>query len=376
VPHLRLGAAAAATAVIVGGFTCLPLLALAAGSGAPPCPDPAAVAADGTPSILGPATLTTAQLAAWWASTGGAQPRRLDAPIADVLALYLSEGEIEGVRGDLALAQAILETGWFTSGDSGRNNYAGIAHYDNVAAGRSFATPAEGVRAHIQLLKKYAAGNETPLARPDVSPNAGAHADTWGQLTGTWATDPNYWTAISGIYAEMVAFAGAGEPDGFLTAGPCLPGGAGEVVGGYSLPVDRRWYDEHPVWFTKPHHDYPAADIPVPAGTPIYAVVAGSVVSTPDSGRCGTGVVLNGDDGAQYSFCHGTAGGRSVAVGDRVEAGQLLMLSGNTGNSTGPHLHFAIRVEGQQRCPQNLVVAVAEGRTPAIADLPASGCSY
>jgi murein DD-endopeptidase MepM/ murein hydrolase activator NlpD len=372
VPHFRLGAAAAATAAIVGGFTCMPLLALAAGSGAPACPDPGAVVADGTPSILGTATLTAAQLAAWWDSTGRAQPGRLAAPIADVLALYVSEGEIEGVRGDLALAQAILETGWFTSGDSGRNNFAGIAHYDHVAAGRIFATPAEGVRAHIQLLKKYAAGNDTPLARLDVSPNAGAHADTWGQLAGTWATDPNYWTAISGIYAQTVAFAGADEPDGFLTTGPCLAGGAGEVVGGYSLPVDRRWYDDHRVWFTKPHHDYPAADIPVPTGTPIYSIVA----STPTTGRCGVGVVVNGDDGAQYTYCHGLPGSQAITVGERVRAGQQVMLSASTGNSTGPHLHFGIRIGGQLRCPQPLLVAIAEPVTIDVANLPTSGCSY
>lgn len=375
-PHLRLGAAATATAAILGGFTCLPLLALAAGNGTSPCPDLAEVVADGTPSILGPATLTAAQLDAWWRSTGRAQPGRLHAAIADVVALYLSEGEIEGVRGDLAVAQAILETGWFTSGDTGRNNFAGIAHYDHATAGRAFDTPAEGVRAHIQLLKKYAAGNDTPLARPDVSPNAGAHADTWGQLAGTWATDPGYWTAISGVYSQMVTFAGTSEPDGFLTTAPCLGGGLGEVVGGYSLPVDRHWYDEHPVWFTKPHHDYPAADIPVPTGTPIYSMVAGTVAGTPTSGRCGIGVVVNGDDGAQYTYCHGLPGSPTVAVGERVEAGRQLMLSASTGNSSGPHLHLGIRIGGQQRCPQPLLIAVAEAAPIDVRTLPASGCSY
>lgn len=376
VPHLRLGATAATTAALISGFTCMPLLALAAGNGAPPCPTPSAVVADGTPSILGPATLTAAQIDAWWQSTGRSQPTRLSSPVADVLALYISEGEIEGVRGDIALAQAILETGWFSSGDTSRNNFAGIAHYDDATAGRVFATASEGVRAHIQLLKKFAAGNGAPLARPDVSPNAGAHADTWGQLAGTWATDPNYWTAVSSVYARMTEFAGSAEPDGFLTTAPCGPGGGGQVVGGYSLPVDRHWYDEHRVWFTKPHHDYPAADIPVPTGTPIYAMVPGTIAGTPTTGRCGIGVVVNGDDGAQYSYCHGLSVSPTVAVGDRVEAGQQIMLSASTGNSTGPHLHLGIRVGGQQRCPQPLLVAIAEGRPIDISGLPAFGCSF
>jgi len=373
-PH-HLGAAATAV-LVVGGFTCMPLLAVAAGNGNPPCPDAAAVAADGTPTILGPATLTTAQLDAWWQTTGRAQPARLGAPVADLIALYISEGQLEGVRGDLALAQAILETGYFTSADTARNNYAGIAHYDAAGAGNDFDTPAHGVRAHIQLLKKYAAGNDTQLARPDVSPNAGARADTWGQLAGTWATDANYWTAISGVYTEMLASAGAGEPDGFLTTAPCGPSGAGEAVGGYSLPVDRRWYEEHPAWFTKPHHDYPAADIPVPTGTPIYSMIAGTVAGTPTSGRCGIGVVINGDDGAQYTSCHGQPGSPTVTVGDRVEAGEQIMLSASTGNSTGAHLHLGIRVSGQQRCPQPLFVAIAEGAPIDVTTLPTSGCSY
>jgi murein DD-endopeptidase MepM/ murein hydrolase activator NlpD len=376
VPYLRLGATAATAAVMLGALTCMPLLALAVGNGAQPCPDLIGVVADETPSILGPATLTSAQLEAWWDSAGRAQPGQLNAPVADVIALYISEGQIEGVRGDLALAQVVLETGWFTSGDTGRNNFAGIAHYDHTDGGRSFDTPAEGVRAHIQLLKKFAAGNDTPLARPDVAPNALAHADTWGQLAGTWATNPNYWTAISGVYAQMLTFAGTSEPDGFLTTAPCGPIGGGQVVGGYSLPVGRHWYDEQPVWFTKPHHDYPAADIPVPTGTPIYSMVAGTVAGTPTSGRCGIGVVVNGDDGAQYTYCHGLPGSQVVAVGERVDSGQQVMLSASTGNSTGPHLHLGIRISGQQRCPQPLLVAIADGAPVDAVTLPASGCSY
>ena len=68
---------------------------------------------------------------------------------------------------DLALAQAVLETGHFTNRDTSINNFAGIAHYDNAASGSAFADPVIGVRAHIQLLKKYAAGNDTALANPE-----------------------------------------------------------------------------------------------------------------------------------------------------------------------------------------------------------------
>jgi hypothetical protein len=155
----------------------------------------------------------------------------------------------------------------------------------------------------------------------------------------------------------------------------CNPGSA-FTVGDYALPVDRVWYDEHPRWFTKPHHDYPAADIPVPTGTPLYAMTSGVVTSLTASGKCGIGVILTGDDGAQYTYCHGLPGSHAVAAGQTVTAGQFLMSSASTGNSTGPHLHLGIRVAGVQRCPQQLLVAIAEGGTVSVSDLPTAGCSY
>jgi murein DD-endopeptidase MepM/ murein hydrolase activator NlpD len=93
------------------------------------------------------------------------------------------------------------------------------------------------------------------------------------------------------------------------------------------------------------------------------------------SGRCGVGVVINGDDGAQYIYCHGLGGSHAVATGDAVVTGQFLMLSASTGNSTGPHLHFGIRIDGQDRCPQPLFVSIVEGQPLDPHGLPTSGCT-
>lgn len=276
----------------------------------------------------------------------------------------------------MAFAQAVAETGHFTNSDTSINNFAGIAHYDHAASGSAFADPIIGVRAHIQLLKKYAAGNDAVLAHADVSPTAGAAATTWGGLAGTWATSPTYWTLLSDVYGSMLDAAGQTEADPATGVIAGCPSGDLAVAGDYALPVERRWYDEHPEWFTKPHHDYPAADIPVPTGTPLYAVTNGVVVSTPTSGRCGIGVVINGDDGAQYTYCHGNPGTHAVATGDRVTVGQHLMDSASTGNSTGPHLHFAIKIDGVSRCPQALLVSIADGAPVTPESLATSGCSY
>ncbi|MCZ7537870.1 MAG: M23 family metallopeptidase [Acidimicrobiia bacterium] len=125
---------------------------------------------------------------------------------------------------------------------------------------------------------------------------------------------------------------------------------------------------------TRPHHDYPAIDIPVPVGTPLYAVTNGVVVGTPTSGKCGIGVVFNGDDDAQYAYCHGQPGTQAVAIGERITVGQHLMDSASTGNSTGPHLHFSIETGGARRCPQTFLVSIAEGQPLAPQGLPATGC--
>jgi hypothetical protein len=367
-----------AALALVGGITALPILAVP-GRGSPPgCGTGTAVADDGTPSILGPATLTVTDIRAWWTSTGRQQPSRLAIDLHDLITVYLSEADAEGVRGDLALAQAVSETGYFTNSDTSINNFAGIAHYDGASAGDDFPDPVIGVRAHIQLLKKFATGNDTPLAHTDVSPHAGTTVTTWGGLAGTWASSPSYWDLLNSVYGSMLAH-GRGVGPAAVTDVDRTPAGCPvrdlAVHGDYSLPVERHWYDEHPDWFTRPHHDYPAVDIPVPTGTPLFAVTNGVVVSTPTSGRCGVGVILNSDDGAQYTYCHGRPGSHAVATGDRVTVGQYLMDSASTGNSTGSHLHFAIRAEGLARCPQLFLVGLARGDPLGPHVLPTSGCS-
>ncbi len=208
----KLGAAVAVAGLLtVGGLTALPILA--AGLPSPPgCGPSEEVADDGTPSILGVSRLTVTDLRAWWTGTGRGQPSRLGIAIGDLIALYVSEGDAEGVRGDLALAQAVLETGYFTNSDTANNNFAGIAHYDGAASGAGFSDPIIGVRAQIQLLKKYALGNDAPLTNADVAPNAGASATTWGGLAGTWASATTYWTSLSSVYESMLTHAGS-TPD-------------------------------------------------------------------------------------------------------------------------------------------------------------------
>ena len=80
--------------------------------------------------------------------------------VINMIPFYLSEGETEGIRGDIAFAQSCLETGNFTFFGSAvslsQNNFAGIGVTSNGIKGESWSTPQEGIRAQIQHLKAYA----------------------------------------------------------------------------------------------------------------------------------------------------------------------------------------------------------------------------
>ena len=202
-PNAVAGGVAGAAVAMLSALLAVPFLALMSG-GDPACQQPPGVTDDGTPSILGPSTLSVSDLTAWWDGTGKGQPPRLSLSVDDVISIYLAEGDAEGVRGDLAFAQAVHETGYFTNSDTAINNFAGIAHYDQAASGVGFPDALTGIRAQIQLLKKYAAGNNAPLAHNDVSPDAGASATTWGGLAGTWASSTQYWTSLEALYQSML----------------------------------------------------------------------------------------------------------------------------------------------------------------------------
>lgn len=168
------------------------------------------------------------------------------------------------------------------------------------------------------------------------------------------------------------------------TTGACVGAASAD---GYALPIDRTSIAAKPSMLDEPHHDYPAIDLMIPTGSPVYAVRGGivaRVVEWPyncwELGRCeetcGIGLSIDGDDGARYVYCHGSRL-NGVEVGDQVIVGQLLMWSGNTGRSGAAHLHFEMKVAGQQRCPHAHLRALYDtGAGVAPESLPADGCSF
>lgn len=103
----------------------------------------------------------------------------------------------------------------------------------------------------------------------------------------------------------------------------------------------------HPVNGTYGFHT--GIDIAVPQGTPIYASHDGVVAAARWNTAYGNMVILNNGNGVQTLYGHATR--YIVSVGQTVKKGQVIAYVGSTGWSTGPHLHYEVRINGQHVNP-------------------------
>jgi len=121
---------------------------------------------------MGTAQATAQQMALFCRSRNPA-PQITGCSLEALAQMYLIEGATEGVRGDVAFAQSLHETGFFRFGgivQPGQNNFAGIGALNGNVAGQAatFPNALTGVRAQIQHLKAYASAE--PLKNPCVDP--------------------------------------------------------------------------------------------------------------------------------------------------------------------------------------------------------------
>jgi hypothetical protein len=199
-------AAAALAGLVLVAAACVPVK---------PAPLP------GTVPVMGASQVPAASIAAWYRAKTPAPSKATVTPEA-LAQYYVNEGQKEGVRGDIAFAQAVLETGWFQFSGSvppSANNFAGIGATDNGGAAARFGTAQIGVRAQIQHLRAYADKQATKCTRPPlaeacvdprfdlVSPKG--KAPTWNVMgNGNWATDPGYAAKVLKLYNQMRTYAG------------------------------------------------------------------------------------------------------------------------------------------------------------------------
>lgn len=104
---------------------------------------------------------------------------------------------------------------------------------------------------------------------------------------------------------------------------------SGPVTSGYGM----RWGRMHE-----------GIDIAVPEGTPVRAAASGTVIYAGWLGGYGNLVVVDHGGGLSTAYAHNSS--FAASVGQSVAAGEVVAYSGNTGNSSGPHVHFEVRVGG------------------------------
>ena len=173
-------------------------------------------------TVMGDATATEEQMLAYLLRRNP-QPKLTGTP-AELVHIYYEEAECEGIRPDVALAQAFKETGFFAYGgdvDWRQNNFCGLGATGGGVKGLSFPDIRTGARAHIQHLLAYASKElpSTPIVDPRYSHIRTNRPDVYGRLTR--------WTDLNGVWAvpgknygqEILAVRDAAyAPDGSDTA--------------------------------------------------------------------------------------------------------------------------------------------------------------
>ena len=171
-------------------------------------------AADSLTAIMGKAKATAGQMASYLKKKNPSVPQS----VLDMIPLYISEGEAEGVRGDIAFAQSCLETGNFTFSGSAvtlpQNNFCGLGVTQRGKKGLSFDTPQLGIRAQIQHLKAYASTDKLRNERIDprfryVTRGCAPYTEWLGQKENPqgkgWAAGEKYGEKILSILKAIVS---------------------------------------------------------------------------------------------------------------------------------------------------------------------------
>ena len=122
---------------------------------------------------------------------------------------------------------------------------------------------------------------------------------------------------------------------------------------GYYKITSAYGYRNHPILKKKKLHT--GIDIAVPSGTSIVAANAGKVIYAGYNGGYGNTVII--DHGGKISTLYAHNSKLLVKVGDVVEKGKAITKSGSTGLSTGPHLHFEVRENGQHVDPMKYLTS-------------------
>lgn len=157
-------------------------------------------------------------------------------------------------------------------------------------------------------------------------------------------------------------------PDDYVYSLPYTPGSTYKVTQGYNGRFSHKGSNQY------------AIDWQMPEGTPVRAARGGLVVKIKDDSDKGGGsvkydsynnyVIIRHDDGTLGHYCHLKKGGVEVHPGQIVKAGDFIALSGNTGFTTGAHLHFSVfkTRDGRERVSIPVKFKDADGEVVTLAE--------
>lgn len=149
---------------------------------------------------------------------------------------------------------------------------------------------------------------------------------------------------VSPAGLDGLDFGGIGRDSVVLTG---LGGASGRMVAPVAGMITSRFGERRPTG------SHAGVDWAVPVGTPVAAARAGRVTFAGAAGTYGLRVDIDHGEGVLTRYAHLSRLG--VGVADLVRAGQTIGASGNTGRSSGPHLHFEVRVRGTAVDPLSYV---------------------
>lgn len=171
-----------------------------------------------------------------------------------------------------------------------------------------------------------------------------------GSLSMNSLMAPLMFGLLEQLLSQQISSANQGEgqvQQNAQAAGSTSTGAPGTVYGSsgpvpHGFPVDGRLTQGS-------HPGHVAIDLGVPIGTPVKSTMDGKVIYAGwnDEGYGNLVIVENGSYRTYYAHLNEIP----VSVGQQVAAGSVIGLSGSTGNSTGPHVHYEVRVDGQQVDP-------------------------
>jgi len=268
---------------------------------------------------------------------------------AEYLQIYHDAGEAYGVPWNLLAAIHKVETDF----------------------GQVLAVSSAGAIGHMQFMPKTWIGWSYPGVPSSLELTSVALINQYGGYgvdgDGDGKADPN--NACDAIYAAANYLAANGAADGDYSAAVYAYNHADWYVekvlsiaesyvattkvsgAGFIWPVPSNYttisspfgYRSNPV--TGAYHLHSGIDIPVPTGTDIYASKSGTVTAAAYHSSMGNYVMIDHGDGTSTIYMHNSQ--LLVNVGTVVTQGQVIAKAGTTGNSTGPHCHFSIKVSGE-----------------------------